>query len=96
MTPNVWMFISSYKALREYLIENKSISSCVQLAKGAFFKEATVDICAFVMHNARGTIGTYVRLENFKGDMNVIYPIHMPLAGTEGCIEHKMWLQILP
>ena len=70
MTPNVWMFISSYKALREYLIENKSISSCVQLAKGSFFKEATVDICAFVMHNARGTIGTYVRLENFKGDMN--------------------------
>lgn len=71
MTPNVWMFISTYQQLREFLISNKSISSCVQLAKGAFFKEATVDICAFVMKNQIDTDGIYVRLENFKGDMEV-------------------------
>lgn len=71
MTPNVWMFISTYQQLREYLIDNKSISSCVQLAKGAFFKEATVDICAFVMQNQKEVDGIYVRLENFKGDMEV-------------------------
>ena len=71
MTPNVWMFISSYKQLREFLINEKTIASCVQLAKGSFFKEATVDICAFVMQNKIGGKGTYIRLEAFKGDMEV-------------------------
>lgn len=71
MTPNVWMFISSYEKLREFLINSKSVSTCVQLAKGAFFKEATVDICAFVLSNEKGRKGTYIRLENYKGDMDV-------------------------
>lgn len=71
MTPNVWMFISSYEKLRNYLINFKSVSTCVQLAKGAFFKEATVDICAFVLKNGKGERGTYIRLEDFKGDMDV-------------------------
>ena len=72
MTPNVWMFIKSYEKLREYIINNKTISSLVQMAKGAFYREATVDVCAFVMINANNFCnGTYVRLETFKGDMNV-------------------------
>lgn len=72
MTPNVWMFLKSYEALRNFIIENKSIVTLVQMAKGAFFKEATVDICAFVMSNKyNNTNGLYVRLEDFKGDMEV-------------------------
>ena len=71
MTPNVWMFISSYMQLREFLIKNKSIITLVQMAKGAFFKEAAVDICSFVVKNESGEKGTYIRLENFKGDMDV-------------------------
>ena len=51
MTPNVWMFIKSYKKLRDFTIQNKAIANLVQLAKGAFFKEATVDICTFVFKN---------------------------------------------
>lgn len=71
MTPNVWMFISSYKKLREFIINSKSMTVCAQLAKGAFFKEATVDITIFVLQNAFGKAGTYIRLEKFKGDMDV-------------------------
>lgn len=72
MTPNVWMFIKSYENLRKFIIENKDIVTLVQMAKGAFFKEATVDICAFVLANkTRGQKGMYIRLENFKGDMEV-------------------------
>jgi len=72
MTPNVWMFIKSYEKLRNYIVRNKSITSLVQLAKGAFFKEATVDICTFVLQNSKTTsVGEYIRLENFKGDMEV-------------------------
>ncbi len=72
MTPNVWMFIASYEKLRQYIINLKSISTLVQIAKGAFFKEATVDVCAFVLENGRtNNCGMYFRLEKFKGDMDV-------------------------
>ena len=72
MTPNVWMFIKTYEKLRLFLLKEKSIVSLVQMAKGAFFKEATVDICAFVLQNAATKqAGLYFRLEDFKGDMEV-------------------------
>lgn len=72
MTPNVWMFIKSYEELRKYIINNKSITTLIQMAKGAFFKEATVDICAFVLRNNHtNKNGLYIRLEDFKGDMEV-------------------------
>jgi len=72
MTPNVWMFIKTYENLRNYVLQNKSIATLVQMAKGAFFKEATVDVCAFVLRNKRSACaGLYHRLENFKGDMEV-------------------------
>ena len=69
MTPNVWMFISSYENTREYVLSNCSISSLVQIAKGSFFKEATVDVCAFVITNRQKEKGMYFRLEDFKADM---------------------------
>lgn len=72
MTPNVWMFIKTYESLRKYIIDEKNIVSLIQMAKGAFFKEATVDICAFVLSNAHSADkGLYIRLEDFKGDMEV-------------------------
>ena len=72
MTPNVWMFIKTYEKLRLFLLKEKSIVSLVQMAKGAFFKEATVDICTFVLQNtAARQVGLYFRLEDFKGDMEV-------------------------
>lgn len=72
MTPNVWMFIKSYEKLRKFIINNKSIVTLIQMAKGAFFKEATVDICTFVLRNKKSTVpGIYYRLEDFKGDMEV-------------------------
>ena len=72
MTPNVWMFIKTYENLRNYILNEKSIVSLIQMAKGAFFKEATVDICTFILKNAKETEkGLYFRLENFKGDMEV-------------------------
>jgi len=71
MTPNVWMFIKQYEKLREYLVDKKNIVSLIQMAKGAFFKEATVDVCAFVLSNLQDEEGDYIRLEEFRGDMEV-------------------------
>ena len=72
MTPNVWMFITSYEKLRQKIIDSKGVVTLVQMAKGAFFKDATVDICSFVLNNAKtSNWGEYFRLENYKGDMDV-------------------------
>ena len=72
MTPNVWMFIKTYEKLRQYLLAEKTIFSLIQMAKGAFFKEATVDICSFVLKNKKELVpGLYIRLEEFKGGMDI-------------------------
>lgn len=70
MSPFVWMFISSYEALRKMIIDNKNISSLIQLEYSAF-KEATVPICTFTLRNYNIDIsGEYIRLSNFKGEKN--------------------------
>ncbi len=71
MTPNVWMFIKSYEKLRRYILEHHSITTLVQMAKGAFYSEATVDVCAFVVQSQKNDQeGTYFRLEEFPGNMD--------------------------
>lgn len=72
MTPNVWMAAKQYENLRRYIYETKGIEVFVQMAKGAFFKEATVDICAFVLRNYYSKRnGLYIRLDRYKGDMEL-------------------------
>ena len=71
MTPYVWMFISSYEKLREYIINNLNISSLIQLEYSAL-EEATVPICTFVLKNQNsGTNGSYFKLTNYKGGMKI-------------------------
>ena len=85
MTPNVWMFIKSYEALRNYIISQRGIITLVQMAKGAFFKEATVDVCAFVLSNSNCSTGSYFRLEDFKGDMSVQQEKLIEAIGNQKC-----------
>ncbi len=71
MTPNVWMFLSSHKSIREYILDNKTILSLFQLGKGAYFSEASVDICAFVIkNNKENTPGIYIRGEDFPKNLD--------------------------
>lgn len=71
MTPFVWMFIKSYEKLREYIINNKSISTLVQMEYSAY-EEATVPICSYVLKNKKSeAVGYYFRLSDFKGGMEV-------------------------
>lgn len=71
MTPFVWMFISSYEKLRNFLMNQKTISSLVQLEYSGF-GGATVPICTFTVENAYRPEfkGGYVRLSNFRGAEN--------------------------
>jgi type II restriction/modification system DNA methylase subunit YeeA len=71
MSPFVWMFISSYEKLRSFLINQKSITSLIQLEYSGF-DGATVPICTFTVENARRPeiSGGYVRLSDFRGSEN--------------------------
>ena len=68
MSPFVWMFISSYEKLRAFLIDEKTITSLVQLEYSGF-AGATVPICTFTLENLHRIDykGGYVRLSDFKG-----------------------------
>ena len=71
MTPYVWMFISSYESLRDYILSNLTISSLIQLEYSAL-SEAIVPLCTFVLKNDKNDIaGKYVRLTEFTGGMEV-------------------------
>lgn len=68
MSPFVWMFISSYEKLRNFLIDKKTITSLVQLEYSGF-DGATVPICTFTIENSHNPSyqAGYVRLSDFKG-----------------------------
>ena len=71
MSPFVWMFISSYEKLRSFLINQKTITSLVQLEYSGF-DGATVPICTFTVENAHrpNFKGGYIKLSDFRGSEN--------------------------
>ena len=71
MCPFVWMFIGSYEKLRNKMIDEKTITSLIQLEYSGF-AGATVPICTFTFHNEHipGYKGGYVRLSDFVGPDN--------------------------
>lgn len=71
MCPFVWMFIGSYEKLRNFIIDEKTLTSLIQLEYSGF-AGATVPICTFTFHNSHiaGYKGSYVRLSDFVGAAN--------------------------
>lgn len=71
MTPYVWMFIKTYEQLRDFVINQKSITTLTQLEYSAF-EEAVVPICTFVLKNGQETEnGGYFKLSEYKGGMEI-------------------------
>ncbi len=71
MTPFVWMFISSYEKLRIFLLEQKTITSLIQLEYSGF-DGATVPICTFTIQNDHkpDLKGGFIKLSDFRGSTN--------------------------
>lgn len=70
LTPYVWMFIQSYERLREYICNNMTFSSLVQLEYNAF-EAACVPVAAFTFRNMNLEKDfECVRLSEFKGSEN--------------------------
>lgn len=68
MSPFVWMFIGSYEKLRNEIIDNRTLTSLIQLEYSGF-AGATVPICTYTFHNSliKSYKGGYVRLSDFVG-----------------------------
>lgn len=68
MTPFVWMFIATYEKLRDFILDEATISSLVQLEYSGF-DGATVPICTFTLENSHKSEyrGAYIRLSDFRG-----------------------------
>ncbi len=71
MSPYVWMFISSYEKLRGFLLNEKTITSLIQLEYSGF-EGATVPICTYTIENSYlpNFKGSYIRLSDFRGANN--------------------------
>ena len=68
VVPYVWMFISSYRMLRECITSQSTITSLVQLEYNAF-EPACVPISVFTLLNRplADFKGDYIKLSDFKG-----------------------------
>lgn len=70
ITPFVWMFLSAYEQLRDFIVGEKSISSLIQLEYNSF-EAAVVPVCTFTMRNTiTSLMGQYIRLADFTGVEN--------------------------
>lgn len=68
MTPVVWMFIKSYEELRNYIIDNSTITSLIQLQHDSAFEDVSVGVCSFTIKNTKSDgEGIYIRLSDFYG-----------------------------
>jgi len=69
MTPQVWMFISSYEKLRARVIDQTVITTLVHPEYNAFWDSAHVAICSFTIQKRHVAeyIGTFIRLADFYG-----------------------------
>ena len=70
-TPYVWMFISAYEKMRNYLYNRTAVETLIQFEYSAF-EEATVPVCTFAFQNRYvQKKGCYLRLVDFRGGMEV-------------------------
>lgn len=71
MSPFLWFFIKTYENLRNFIINNKTVITLVQMEYSAF-EEATVPICSFVLKNNRqNSKALCFKLSKFKGGMEI-------------------------
>lgn len=93
MTPFVWMFISSFSKLREYVIENSRFTSLVQLEYSGF-DGATVPICTYTLSKDNLPVtGEYIKLSDFKGvdaqPIKTLEAINNPMCGYRYSVATK-------
>jgi type II restriction/modification system DNA methylase subunit YeeA len=71
MTSFTWMFLSSFEKLRREILNNRGLTSLVQLEYDAF-EDAKAHVCAFMLDGAHTPdyVASFVRLVKFRGAEN--------------------------
>ena len=68
MTSYTWMFLTAFSKMRIEMLSENSVVTLVQPEYHAFFKEAFVPICTFVLTNrCMNYAGEYIQLAKFTG-----------------------------
>ncbi len=70
MTPSNWLFTNKFTQFRQNLLHNYCITSLIQPYNHAFFNDASVQICMFVLSNSYNSLGKYLQCAK-SGDMDV-------------------------
>ena len=75
LTPIVWLTIKNYQKLREYIIENKTIISLIEMEYHTLWEiDAHVPVCSFILSNIdykKLYNATYLSLKEFTGGIEV-------------------------
>lgn len=68
MTSYTWMFLTAFSQMRKDILNSNSIITLIQPEYHAFFKEAFVPICSFILINtSMDYAGEYIQLAKFTG-----------------------------
>lgn len=70
LTPTTWLFLQSYEKLRRRICSECDMQTLIHFEYSAF-EDATVPLCSFTIQRGhRNEKGVYIRLADFKGDMD--------------------------
>lgn len=92
MTPNVWLYISSYEKMRAHLLNSQNIKSLIELPLNGF-EGATVQICAFTFCNqfCPEAESCFIALLDFQG-AEIMGQKALEAIGGQGC-SWKYWVK---
>jgi len=68
ITPQTYMFISSYEKMRKWLLENYRITELVQFGLGGVFNESLVDTAILIFSGNSSKQGVYIKLDDQRED----------------------------
>ena len=65
ITPQTFMFISSFKQTRSFILDNMNIKEFVHFGLGGVFDNALVDTCAFILKKEKhlSSVARYIKLD---------------------------------
>jgi len=98
MTPNVWLFLSSYETLRKFIVEHMHLKYLIHFEHHAYYSEAHVPICTFVIKNTLvQSPSSFIRLVDFLGGGMPIQKMYAEKAMNDPSVDyfHSIDLNIL-
>ena len=99
MTSYTWLFLTGASRLRQYVLNKSAIQSLIQPEYHAFFQDANVPICTFVLRiKDINYKGDYIRLNDFYGadiqEIKAIEAIDNPTCKWRYSIARDMFKKI--